>query len=173
MTVTDELKRLLTTNSTAADWTTPSNYLIANIPATTIPGTTGFVKLGDWPMPRTHDLLLLRPFGTANNGAFSMRVFGYDRTASALYWRLLAEFLCTVGNVAGIANGEMVAADLWCDTIEITTPSDNEGVSTRVISPGSDLAASILLDTEGCQFLSFDFNKDTAATMNVAMRGMS
>lgn len=120
--------------------------------------------------------VIIVPFGTgADNDTMNMRVLGWRKvpgptvnaTTQTLYLPVnLGEFLCTFGNVSGVANSPVVAANFFCDTIAVTVGSTlgGEAASENIISPGNDTIASLLLDLKGFEYLQLVFNVNSSAT---------
>lgn len=112
--------------------------------------------------------LLIRPFGTdTNNNTFKLCVVGWDRclVAAGVYsWEmiLLAELLCTFGNIQGATGCAIAAADFEVDTIALTYGNDD--VSIDIVSPANDVrGASFAIDCKGCQIVQVDGDLNASA----------
>lgn len=116
--------------------------------------------------------IMLKFFGTdANDETFKVRVWGWDRLEQSdgtFSWEnaLLAEFSCTLGNLAGTAGCGITATDFEVDTITLT-----EGDAT-ISSNGADIrGAFAIIGNCGFKLLQIEFDDDSsAATMNALYR---
>lgn len=138
--------------------------------------------------------LLIVPYGEGEPGEqFSMRLWGFrrftgeDSGPDRVVWMnyLLGEFLCTIcaqpgpsyvqaSNTPPILGKFLLPTENLCDTITLTHGVAN--LTSIVTSPGSDtgftpgqtnLTASVLQDTLGCQKIYFDFQPENGTpTMN-------
>lgn len=112
----------------------------------------------------------LRFFGrNAQNLTFSARVWGYTKgigspggTAVECWERvLLAQFLCTIGNIAGVASTLIEASDLEVDTISLTYGASAD---VSISSPANDLPAYVRLDHQGYPILGIELDDGASAT---------
>lgn len=114
------------------------------------------------PIPNS---IILRPFGTANsNDTFKMRVWAWSHELSTGSWenQLLGEFLCTLGNVVGVASCAINASNREADTIAKTYGSD---VDISINSPANDVrGAYVRLDLQGGELCQVQFDMNSSAT---------
>lgn len=148
-------KRLFDSNVAAADavfgtivgkklaspFANAANFKLISLGAAIPSGVQAHQPTGD----EQANSIIFRFFGTdANNESFSARVWGITRgtgtvvTTETRSWEviLLAEFLVTLGNLAGVAGTQIVAADFEADTI-VRTYGATEDVA--VSSPTNDV----------------------------------
>lgn len=124
----------------------------------------------------TANHILVKPFGTdTSNQTFSVRLWGIEEaegpvaTTGTHSWEatLLAEYLCTLGNVAGAAGGLVTASDLYADTITLTYGNATDNV---VSSNGADLrSAWFRSDLLGHAIVAFEMDDGGSA---VAVNGL-
>lgn len=155
------------TNSTTAGTS------IANpAPTTTSPSNT--IPMGDPDGAVSSNGLEIIPFGVgAATNTFLMSVFAWDLKKPTVQgnqglwiaWPL-ATFTCTLCTVAGVANTDIGANQLFCDTITLNV--GNANVSNEIISPATNgsanLIASITLDTKGAKKVGILFAMNGSAT---------
>lgn len=106
----------------------------------------------------------------SENDTFNMRVIGWRRLShgATLLWipSILADLACTLGAQTGVAATAVVATELFCDAITITTEpvitSDvtNSGTSAR-FSPANDLIAWVSVPLYGSEKIEFTFDMAT------------
>lgn len=97
-----------------------------------------------------HPLLWFQPFALALPGqTFSVQVWGYrhvidgqQRGQNVWAPAFLAELACTVADVPGIEGGSVLAAERFCDTIQLTAGS--LGYKGEVCSPATGLAVQAI-----------------------------
>lgn len=105
-------------------------------------------------------------FGSdAANEVFVARFTGWSRCDDGVTWIpiTLVELTCTIGAPKGVATGEIVVADLVCDTLVLLS-GDSQA---KIISPADNTGnASVLFDPMGCEFIELDIDRSTAASGN-------
>jgi hypothetical protein len=113
--------------------------------------------------------VLIVPYGVgSNNNTMSIQVIGWKLIGTdPLTWLWvpvnLLEVLVTLSStIPGVAGRQVVATELFADTIAIVT--GNANVSVDVNSPADDTVASILLNLKGCQKLELSFETGSSAT---------
>jgi len=159
-TETETARAVLSTASTSDSFT-------AKAPSATAPTGDAVLQLKPTNHSKTIDFVHLLPIGSdAANEAFSMRVWAWTPDSGGVYWpTLLIEVAVTLGDIDA---GDHATNYKMADTITRTYGD----ASARIISDGNDLPAWIVLDTVGAHYIEFDFDKDTAAAMNVIQRGI-
>lgn len=129
------------------------------------------------------DVMIL-PYGLGSaNDVFSLRLLGWRKIGTGLtaLWVpvTLAELACTLGAMTGVAASEVLATELFCDTITIvsepTTTADVTRVgSVLVSSPANDTVAWAKVPLLGVQKIEFLWDQTTntpAANALIAMGG--
>lgn len=119
---------------------------------------------------QTHALLV--PYGTGDaDDVFAMRAVGWYQVgndpASDLWLPVvLAELTCTMGTAAGVADTQVPAAGLFCDTLVIvsepTTTADTtrDGLVRVVTLPANGVAMAVV-PLLGCRKLELTFDMTT------------
>lgn len=166
-------QKLLAANATADSYT--SRTVTTTRPASA--ANVGIIDLNPGPnynLVQVPTTLKLVYFGTDTaNQTLTSRVYGWNKvsTGNAVkewYAQLLAEFAITLGASTGAAGRSVVAADLFADTITVTTGVADQGV--RIISNGADQTALALVEIPGCELLEIQFNvgptTETAVSAN-------
>lgn len=107
--------------------------------------------------------LLISPFGTdAANEVFDIYVVGWWHLKLSYGYNILLKATCTISAEAGVAGGDVIDTDLYCDAI-----ASASGIATRVINATvADTPAVALIDLLGCSWVEFKFDTDTAASAN-------
>lgn len=166
ITISTDKPTFLTTGLVTAS----SGTYDAAVPTATAPSTTGQTflvptNLGDKP-----SLLRLVPFHSANNATTpSFRVIGwtqYFQTSGVAVYvpTLLADIACSYNGTAGSipslsVNGttqyffHAVAAGTGVPTVNLYSPGTGAAAGTP--------AASVLIDTIGCQYITVQFESST------------
>lgn len=123
-------------------------------------GTVRVVVPSGWVPTR----VMVVPFGVgSNDNTLLMRVWGWSEQATLWVPTLLWQGTCTLTSyMPGVAATSVDATNLFCDTIETTV--GNDGVDCQPFSPGNDTVGHLILDTKGCPYLRFLFNRDGSAT---------
>lgn len=150
-------------NSTTAGTT------IAN-PADTLtrPSGAGVIDLGAGVSTGPNGLFLV-PFGVgADTTTFLMSVYAWDvipggTTRDQWTAYLLASFTCTITTLAGVAGGPVADTQFYCDTITLVK-GGTAGVSQEIVSPTTDVKASVRIATKGCRLVSVLFAMNASAT---------
>lgn len=150
------LRKAVSTNSTSTGFT-------AKIPTTTAKATSLSAGVYDL-LDRSLGLhqgnlasrfLHLQPFGTDGaDDTFNMRVWGWDVTTDAIPVYspiLIAQIAVVLGSISGTA---IAANTVMADTLTLTYGDS----SSPIISPASDVSASIILHTRGCRYIEFDWD---------------
>lgn len=107
--------------------------------------------------------IIVWPYGTdAANEAFNMRVVGWWKGNAAWGYSVLFEGLCTLGAEVGVASGDVLATEFYCDAITLTSSSTESIIKTTT----ADTPALALIDMVGCQYVQFQFDLTTAAAAN-------
>lgn len=120
----------------------------------------------------TQNGLALLPYATGSDGdTFSLRVFGwapgpYPNSNGQFTWfpQLLCEVLCTISSSnPGVANGYVVATELFAKTI--TATHGNENIDFSIASAATAaLNAALLVDIRGHQKIEVTFKVESGAT---------
>jgi len=102
-------------------------------------------------------------FGTgAANNVFLAKVYGVRKVGDSWVHVPLLSLTVTLGTKTGVALGGVVAAELYADTLVVASPSYGVAdASYRLVSPGDDTVARLLLDTEGFVKLRIDVDDST------------
>ncbi len=125
----------------------------------------------------TCNALLFRFWGTdTNNETFKVRIWGVaewkDPASDVISyeWTLLAELLCTLGNIQGTAGCMIGSSDFEVDTITLTYGNDDVAIS--IVSPANDVrGAYALVDTLGHGIVVVDGDRNSsAASWNFGMK---
>jgi len=155
-------KRVLTTNSTNASAFTAKDATLT----TPIESQTTGIFSTVISQSRRSNMIEAILFGSdAVDKLFVARFTGWSKAADKVTWipQTLVEVTCTLGASKGVSLGEIVVADLVCDTLVLLT-GDNQ---SKIISPADNTGnASILFDPKGHEFIEVDFNVSTAASAN-------
>ena len=165
----------------ATNSTTAGTSIASPAPTTTKPGGAGIINMGDPDGAVSSNGLIILPFGAGvATNTFLMSVFAWDLNKPVgagnqdlwIAWPL-ATFTCTLCTVAGVANTDINASQLFCDTITLNV--GNANVSMEIISPATNgsanLIASIILDTKGAKKVGILFAMNGSATSaNAAVR---
>lgn len=114
--------------------------------------------------------VIIVPYGVAtDNQTFSFRVIGWrviGTNPSTWLWIpvVLGEFLCTADStLVGVAGKEVVATELFCDTITLVT--GNANISNDINSPADgESIAHVVLDLKGFTKLQLSFETGSSAT---------
>ncbi len=133
--------------------------------------------------PECPGSVFLVPYGEGGQGSqFSMRIYGLspmaapnqgDRLAAMWLPFFLAEFSCTLCNVAGIRQGsdfptgvDLIQSERLCDTI--TLAQGDVGMTGRINStgPGTNLVAYAAVNLQGCERFVLDFQQVDNIGMN-------
>jgi hypothetical protein len=163
-TLSTDFFKALATNSTATSFAS----LINTITEPTGDGVINFANRGI----TVPTLLELSPFGVGDdNDEFSMRVTSWRRYGNdpeTWLWKPkpLLEVACVMCASVGVAGSLLGATTRFCDAISIVGTIGSAGESCRIITPGSDLEASILLDIQGAQKIQFTFDMTTGSPTN-------
>lgn len=114
---------------------------------------------------------VILPYGVgSNNNTFSMRVIGWDRIGNdpnTLLWVpvMLLEVQVTLSSsCVGVAGREVVATELFADTIALVGTSGNPNVSCEIISPANDTIAHLTLTFKGFAKAELSFTTGASAT---------
>lgn len=156
--------KALATSSAATSFT-------SLIPTGTEPTGDGVINLG-FAADIAPNFLELIPYGLGDdNDEFSMRVTSWTRygdNPETYLWipKPLLEVACVMSAAVGVAGKLIIATERFCDSIAIVGAIGLSGESVRIISPGSDLIASILLDVQGSQKVQFTFDMTTGSPTN-------
>ena len=169
----------LTTNSTSTGFT-------AQNATTTKPSAAGSFDLtniangvgGGTEVP---EYLQLMPFGTnGDNDTFDMRLYGWTPTivtgSLSVIW--VPQLLIDVSVVlCALTFTDHAASTFLADTLTVNDGAGAEtGMWQSVISPAEDLPASAIVNTRGCQLISFDWDLaggQEAVSMNCLFRGVN
>jgi hypothetical protein len=160
---TSRFKAVRMTASVATSFT-------AKVATTTKPTGDGVIPIPGYEntLPQQDDLLWFKPWGTnAANETFDLRLWGWTHDLANGQWEpaLLLELNVTLGDIA--ASKGSLSFD--ADTIVLA-----KGDSTaKIISPGNDLPASVVVDVLGFHLLEFDFDSTASATSSVLYRFLS
>lgn len=170
-TIASSWQRLFATNSTASSFASRAETLTRPVHSS----TQGIIEMSPGGGAGPNGLMLLF-FGTdANNENFNARILGWDYSllAGVEVWNfvVLCQFAVTLGNIAGVAGGEVSATGFVADTIALTYGNDD--VSVDITSPANDVRAHAILDTKGCRIVEVQFDMNSsAASANCLYRKM-
>lgn len=166
-TLSSDLVRILATNDAGTSFTLPVDVSVR-------PSGAGYVELRRPNDVRTNNGVMLMFFGVGDdNDVFDVRIFGVkkiDRTIRPAatppphdQWThiLLADLTCTMSAGVGLANGPVVATELYVDTITVNDGNNLTGL--EAVNPEEDMRAHVILDTKGCEFLFFDWDSTTGS----------
>ena len=107
--------------------------------------------------------ILIWPFGTdANDETFNIKVVHWWE--GNLSWGYIEGFVgvCTMCTEVGVASGDVIATEFFCDTIAYTS-----GLAPYSIpSATANFPAFIRIDTLGAKIIQLDFDRVTAASCN-------
>lgn len=155
-------KRVLTTNSTNDTALAAKD---ATLTAPTESQSTGYFST-QISSARKANMIHAILFGSdAANEVFVARFTGWSLCDDKVTYVpiTLIELTCTLGAPKGIAGGEIVVADLVCDTLVLLS-GDSQA---KIISPADNTGnASVLFDPMGCDFIQFEIDRSTAASGN-------
>lgn len=127
-------------------------------------------------MPVQNGIQLLFYGVGANDNTFSCRILGWanmcnDRANvfadSAQIWIpvVLAEVAVTLSSTpVGLAGANILATELFADTITITGTTANPGINCNIVSPANNTIARMFLDAEGYQYIEAQFTTGGSAT---------
>ena len=119
------------------------------------------------------NLVRIMPYGTGSaTNTFSMRIIGWSKLPSSSppqkpdLWVpvVLAELLCTLSSVTGVAGSDVDNTQLFAGTIAIVGTSGNPGVSLDIVSPANSVIAHVVADMKGFQKLELSFSTGSSAT---------
>jgi hypothetical protein len=119
--------------------------------------------------------MMIVPFGAgADTNTLSLRVIGwriaYDRNKAQQDHKgiwipvPLCELLCTLSTPTGVANRDVVATDLFADTIALTGTTANDDVDISITSPANNTIAHAVVDMKGFQKVEIIFQTGSSAT---------
>ncbi len=149
-----------------------SSSFASKIPTITEPANDGVIDLIKDGCEIPEKLRVL-PYGLgANNDAFSLRVIGWRRIASATpqltLWvpTVLCEVACTMGQSVGIAASPVLNTEAFCDTITIVSePTVTADVTrqgtVKTYSPANDTVGWLELKLGGVEKIEFTFDQTT------------
>ena len=145
---------------------TTTTYAVLVVTTTEPTGTgvfdMGLVANGVGDLTQVPSYIELVPYGVgADTKTFNMRVTGFNATndATKIYVpQLITEITCTLSGV--ITGTPLIASALMVDTIVVNKGPIDNGVWRSFTSPANDTAASLILHTRGCRYLTFDFDID-------------
>lgn len=119
----------------------------------------------------TQNAILFRFFGTGtNNQNFNARVYGWDACPNAkqpnyntpYHFVLLAQLAITLGNLGGVANTGIEAADFEADTVVVTYGNDDIDISHNS-NAGDVRGMYVRVDTMGCELVQVTFDRNSSA----------
>lgn len=134
---------------------------VAKVPTTTKPSAGISTQIVGGGVPQK---VLVQPYGSdAQNEAFTLRIYGWrqvDLSGTPLWVPSnLAEFTCTIGNVAATSLG---TSNLLCDTVaKVGTIAHAE-----VQSPGNDTPGFATVTLQGFDLIEFATAVTSAASAN-------
>lgn len=168
----NQLIRGLTYASTDTAVTAPSDTLTEPETVDSSTPTSNHVVI-----PTSGQDTLMHFIGDGNGNAFEVQIYGWSQyfstTSSQQQWAptFLIKLDCTCGSGTGVANGIVVVADLYVDTITLDTT--NIGTSDYEInSPVDNGKAYIIIRHKGFRYLDVWFDAGTSAANNVAWRNL-
>jgi len=148
------LEKVLATNSAATSFTDPAATTTRPVNAISM-RRAGSIA----------DRLFLVPYGTGDaNDVFEMWVTGWRKitsTAGVVLWvpTRLVKLTCTLGTAVGVAGTEVVATELFADTITATMGISN--VSYFLFSTTDNTPAHAIVELNGCDLVEFTFDMTT------------
>lgn len=156
-------KKVRTTN--AADTSFPSK-----VPTTTEPSGGGVINRS---VAGDGSGLHLVFYGTGDaDDVFDTRVIGWRKVTGGPtgLWvpTIIAGLTCTLGTATGVAGSEVVATELFADTITITsggeptvTADTTRGGTFRIFSPTANLIAWVVIPLYGFEKVELTFDMTT------------
>lgn len=168
VTVASDFKKVRAANQTGNTFAAVPDSLTKPVGAGYIDLTNGGLRQG------LANNLLFKFYGVgADTQTGKVRIYGVRRVfdnsvspAVVSYTHVLlfdGTFTITSG-ATGVASGVVGASELYADTIALVGTGGVENVTFRIISPGSDMPATLLIDPTGCPDLFVDVIRDTVAT---------
>ncbi len=161
-----------TTNSTDASF--PSR-----VPTMTEPTSDGVVSLCQAVGGSVPKRAVVVPYGVGSDtNTFKMLILGWSRLAieSSYLWVPIAlgAFTCTLTTVTGVAGGDVLDTEKFCDTIAITAePVETADVTNRGkirrFSPADDTIAWLSVPLYTAEKLEFLFNLNSSSTSTNAL----
>lgn len=133
---------------------------------------TGVLNLGAGGVASCNGIKLL-PIGVGSATTFLLGVYAMERltckgqTASLQdSWthHILGGFLCTLGTKAGLAGSPNASTNFYAGTIALSGTLGNANISHEIVSPASNLAAHIVIDTKGAEFVKVLFWMNASST---------
>lgn len=126
-------------------------------------------RLSDFPVQNVGRFVF---FGAgSNNNTFSARLIAWDLvhvdTDATEIWipTVLFEVALTISSTPiGLAGRDVVATDLFADTISLTGTTANDDVSIDIVSPANDTIAHLVADLKGAQLWEMTFTTGGSAT---------
>lgn len=178
---TGPLVKVQATNDTTAGTAVadPADVLIDPLVAAATDATIlGLVDLGRGGAISPNGLKLV-PFGVGNAATtFLMAVYAIERlltkvSTEANQWTyvLRAAFTCTLCTKTGVTGGVVPATAKYCDTIALITNCGNANVSCEIVTPGTNRAAHVVVDTKGAEAARVLFWMNGSATSANALLG--
>ncbi len=161
------LRRLLVNSSTATSFPTAPQGATQTQPATVDSGTpTGNYGV----VPSGGSDLLFIPFGSdADTETFAMRFIAWRKltgaeTTTPMYIPMhLGDVTVTLCPASGIASGLVTDLELFADTLALVS---NGWGDIKLIQPGGDRPASIVIPSLGFDLVSVLFDLTGAASAN-------
>lgn len=109
-------------------------------------------------------------------GTFSAYLVGWNlctvNTVATWTPRMLAQLTCTLGAGTAIANSIFPGGvlDLFCHQLAIVI--GNQNVDVAIVSPGSNITASAIVDAKGCPYCTLMMTLGSATAANALWRGL-
>lgn len=167
-TLSSRWRRLLAANSTSSSFGTLIETVTEPVEST----TSGVIEMAPSGSAGPNGLVAMFFGAGSNDQTFSVQVWGWESSllAGIDVWNcvLLAQFACTLGNIAGAAGGEVTASGLVVDTIALTYGNDD--ISVDITSPENNLQAHVVMDTKGFSKVQFQFDMTGATSGNALVR---
>lgn len=153
----------------------------SKVPTVTEPSGDGVHDLSPSPGMAVPSKVRVIPYGTTTADAtFDMRIVGWypvvRESQEVLLWvpAILAGLTCTLGTGTGVAASPVLSANLFCDTITVTSgfePTVSADVTRsgtfEIMSPVNNLIAWAELSTRGAFKLEFIFDSTNVGAVSM------
>lgn len=143
--------------------------------STTPPSGDGVFQFGAGGSVASNGMMIV-PFGTDTDAqTFLLGAFGWKTVIGSVSGAvksytavMLASFVCTISTaLPGLAGTNVTATDYYCDII--TLGVGNANISNEIISPTTDVKASLLLDCKGCDYIQLKILRNASAVSGNAL----
>lgn len=165
MTIPNQWRKVLTTNSTSSAFVIPSDVA-------TVPSGAGYVDvtLGGQFSPNT---VLLKLFGAgADDSTGSFRVYGVRKQYETSAWDHTILFSGTfiLSTAVGVAGGLVSASERYADTVARVLGIEN--IADQILSPTGNIPGWAMIDLKGFATIYVEPIVGTATNANALWTGV-